>query len=166
MVGGYTENLEKPQIRQNWGVGTCSGQYGSTKIQLVHRCRKQSGSIEAMLCRAKSCCKYFTWFCNKFLKARTFKNSLQNQASVASFAEFFPCPWALPRDNTVISPQWKCPDPIFFQSHMSKTFGIQATLIVCYWTVQMIEGSKCLEIQALVWGQLVWFYSYIDRQWR
>ena len=23
MVGGYTENLEKPQNCQNWGVGTC-----------------------------------------------------------------------------------------------------------------------------------------------
>ena len=28
MVGGYTENLEKPQNCQNWGVGACSGQYG------------------------------------------------------------------------------------------------------------------------------------------
>ena len=25
MVGGYTENLEKPQKCQNWGVGACSG---------------------------------------------------------------------------------------------------------------------------------------------
>ena len=25
MVGGYTENLEKPQNCQNWGVGTCAG---------------------------------------------------------------------------------------------------------------------------------------------
>ena len=35
MVGGYTENLEKPQNCQNWvvdtctGIGTCLGQYGS-----------------------------------------------------------------------------------------------------------------------------------------
>jgi len=35
MVGGYTENLEKPQSCQNWGVGACtgmgacSGQYGN-----------------------------------------------------------------------------------------------------------------------------------------
>ena len=27
MVGGYTENLGKPQNYQNWGVGTCLGQY-------------------------------------------------------------------------------------------------------------------------------------------
>ena len=27
MVGGYTENLEKPQNCQNWGVGTCSEQH-------------------------------------------------------------------------------------------------------------------------------------------
>ena len=38
MVGGYTENLEKPQNCQNWGVGTCSGmgacsgQYGNTLL--------------------------------------------------------------------------------------------------------------------------------------
>ena len=32
MVGGYTENLEKPQNCQNWGVGACSGQYGTSKI--------------------------------------------------------------------------------------------------------------------------------------
>ena len=25
MVDGYTENLEKPQNHQNWGVGTCTG---------------------------------------------------------------------------------------------------------------------------------------------
>ena len=25
MVGGYTENLEKPQSCQNWGVGACMG---------------------------------------------------------------------------------------------------------------------------------------------
>ena len=25
MVGGYTEELEKPQKCQNWGVGTCAG---------------------------------------------------------------------------------------------------------------------------------------------
>ena len=37
MVGGYMENLEKPQNCQNWGVGAClgmgacSGQYGSTQ---------------------------------------------------------------------------------------------------------------------------------------
>ena len=35
MVGGYTENLEKPQNCQNWvvgactGIGTCLGQYGN-----------------------------------------------------------------------------------------------------------------------------------------
>ena len=35
MVGGYMENLEKPQNCQNWGVGAClgmgacSGQYGN-----------------------------------------------------------------------------------------------------------------------------------------
>ena len=28
MVGGYTENIVKPQNCQNWGVGACSGQYG------------------------------------------------------------------------------------------------------------------------------------------
>ena len=28
MVGGYTENLEKPQNGQNWRVGACLGQYG------------------------------------------------------------------------------------------------------------------------------------------
>jgi len=28
MVGGYTENPEKPQNCQKWGVGACSGQYG------------------------------------------------------------------------------------------------------------------------------------------
>ena len=28
MVGGYTENLEKPQNGQNWRVGACSRQYG------------------------------------------------------------------------------------------------------------------------------------------
>ena len=27
-VGGYTENLEKPQNNQNWRAGACSGQYG------------------------------------------------------------------------------------------------------------------------------------------
>ena len=32
MVGGYTENLEKPQNCQNWGVGACSGQYGTSKM--------------------------------------------------------------------------------------------------------------------------------------
>ena len=54
MVGGYTENLEKPQNGQNWGegggVGACSGQYGINPldtenvhvytciIQLTHSC--------------------------------------------------------------------------------------------------------------------------------
>ena len=28
MVGGYTEDLEKTQSCQNWGVDTCTGQYG------------------------------------------------------------------------------------------------------------------------------------------
>ena len=28
MVGGYMENLKKPQNCQNWGVAACSGQYG------------------------------------------------------------------------------------------------------------------------------------------
>ena len=32
MVGGYMENLEKPQNCQNWGVGTCSGQYGNSLL--------------------------------------------------------------------------------------------------------------------------------------
>ena len=29
LVGGYMENLEKPQNCQNWGVGACLGQYSS-----------------------------------------------------------------------------------------------------------------------------------------
>ena len=32
MVGGYTENLEKPQNCQNWGVAACQGQYGTVPI--------------------------------------------------------------------------------------------------------------------------------------
>ena len=28
MVGGYMEELKKPQNCQNWGVGACPGQYG------------------------------------------------------------------------------------------------------------------------------------------
>ena len=35
MVGGYTENLEKQQNYQNWGVGACSGQYGSIEFRTV-----------------------------------------------------------------------------------------------------------------------------------
>ena len=40
-VGGYTENLEKPQNHQNWGVGACTGmgaclgQYGTQLSVLV-----------------------------------------------------------------------------------------------------------------------------------
>ena len=40
MVGGYMENLKKPQNHQNWGmgacsgVGTCSGQYGNVDFFL------------------------------------------------------------------------------------------------------------------------------------
>ena len=42
MVGGYTENLEKPQNCQNWGVDTCSGQYGS--------CNKISTFVLLLVC--------------------------------------------------------------------------------------------------------------------
>ena len=34
MVGGYTENLEKLQNCQKWGVGACSGQYGTCSLQV------------------------------------------------------------------------------------------------------------------------------------
>ena len=42
MVGGYTENLEKPQNCQNWGVDACSGQYGS--------CNKISTFVLLLVC--------------------------------------------------------------------------------------------------------------------
>ena len=35
MVGGYTENPEKPQNCQNWGVGACSD---NTVLQLSYDC--------------------------------------------------------------------------------------------------------------------------------
>ena len=34
MVGGYTENPEKPQNCHNWG-GACSGQYGIILVELL-----------------------------------------------------------------------------------------------------------------------------------
>ena len=34
VMGGYTENLEKPQNCQKWGVGACSGQYGTCILQV------------------------------------------------------------------------------------------------------------------------------------
>ena len=39
MVGSYMENPEKLQNRQNWGVGTCLGQYGihTKKARLLTR---------------------------------------------------------------------------------------------------------------------------------
>ena len=37
MVGGYMKNPEKPQKRQNWGVGTCPGQYsGRLGFSIFH----------------------------------------------------------------------------------------------------------------------------------
>jgi len=41
MVGGYTENPEKPQNCQNWGVGTCAGMGtcpDNTVLQLSYDC--------------------------------------------------------------------------------------------------------------------------------
>ena len=41
MVGGYMENLEKPQNCQNWGMGACKGmgtfseQYGIIKNRII-----------------------------------------------------------------------------------------------------------------------------------
>ena len=35
IVGGYTENPEKPLNGQNWGMGTCSGQYGTWRTMSV-----------------------------------------------------------------------------------------------------------------------------------
>ena len=47
MVGGYTKNLEKPQNCQNWGVGTCLGQYGTyalTSVKFLLACLR--GGLE------------------------------------------------------------------------------------------------------------------------
>ena len=51
MVGGYMENLKKPQNYQNWGVGTstgvgaCLGQYGNLQKQVGGRLHKLKPTI-------------------------------------------------------------------------------------------------------------------------
>ena len=51
MAGSYTENLKKPQNYQNWGVGTCPGQYGTVILYcVIETCHFNLYTLRSYLC--------------------------------------------------------------------------------------------------------------------
>ena len=60
MVGSYTENPEKPQNCQNWGVGTCPGQNGKTVVTCSFSITIQVLLLTALLTLDKALVLFFS----------------------------------------------------------------------------------------------------------